>query len=305
MERFDLMGTTAQVVVFGDPRLRRGAIERLRELERRWSRFVPDSEISQLNEAAGRPLILSRESCRLVSLACAAWRLTAGRFDPTVYDAVIASGYDRSWSSLEGHPSSSGESSGPAPGCSEMYVDAVSRLVWLPRHVRFDPGGIGKGLAADIVAEELIEQGAEAALVEIGGDIRVVGAPRQPWRIGIEHPHWPGKIVGTCRLEDGGVVTSSRLKRRWQTQRGTRNHLIDPTTGRNSLRDLDTVTVVAGTAWWAEALTKALFFSPPHEWAGLLQGNAALGIDPEGGLTTSGNRRLLKLSIRDSDVVNV
>jgi FAD:protein FMN transferase len=305
MDRFTLMGTTGQLKVIGDPDLRRYAIARLYELERRWSRFVPDSEISQLNDAAGRPRVVSPDTCRLVQTACSAWRLTAGLFDPTVYDAVVTSGYDRPWTHLAGSNVLRTEGLSAAPGCGEIVVDTEASLVWLPRNVHLDPGGLGKGLAADIVAEELIAQGAEAALVEIGGDLRVAGTPRRHWKIGIEHPHWPGTIVGSCHLDDGGVATSSRLKRRWVLNNETRHHLVDPSTGENPSSHLDTVTVVAGTAWWAEALTKALFLTPADQWSKMLRGNTALGIDPDGALTSSGNRRILRLTMRDSEVVDV
>ena len=92
------MGTSAHVLVVGG---RTGASEqaeeRLRDLERRWSRFLPESELSLLNAAGGAPCIVSTDTIRLVETLQHAWRLTDGRFDPTVHDAMVELGYESSW----------------------------------------------------------------------------------------------------------------------------------------------------------------------------------------------------------------
>ena len=90
------MGTDAHIVVVGaTPDHARRAVDRVADLERRWSRFRPDSEISQLNRNAGWPTIVSAETFELVAAAVNAWSATNGRFDPTVLQAMVANGYDR------------------------------------------------------------------------------------------------------------------------------------------------------------------------------------------------------------------
>ena len=69
----------------------------------------------------------------------------------------------------------------PAPvrrhgGATDIDVDPDDRIVTLPAGARFDPGGIGKGLAADLVADELRSFGAAGVCVNVGGDLRVAGA---------------------------------------------------------------------------------------------------------------------------------
>jgi len=134
--------------------------------------------------------------------------------------------------------------------------------VVLPAGVRVEPGGIGKGLAADLVTSELLDAGAAGALVNLGGDVRVRGNDGTDgggWVIGIEDPHEDTRDVAVVTIADGAVCTSSRLFRRWRTRAGEAHHLLDPSTGRHLGGDVDAVTVVAGEAWWAEALTKAVF----------------------------------------------
>ena len=82
------------------PHLVQLAQDRIADLERRWSRFVDGSEISTLNRYAGAPVVVSPETVELVRRAIDAWRLTHGRFDPTVLGAVLRAGYDRSFETL-------------------------------------------------------------------------------------------------------------------------------------------------------------------------------------------------------------
>src|SRR5689334_1464261 len=95
---FRAMGTYAQIIAVGGPAgLESRAQDRVAQLERCWSRFVDDSEISTLNRHAGAPVKVSPDTVELVQRAKDAWRLTNGRFDPTVLGSVIRAGYDRSF----------------------------------------------------------------------------------------------------------------------------------------------------------------------------------------------------------------
>jgi thiamine biosynthesis lipoprotein len=253
--RFRAMGSDAHfIVVASDSGLLDAAVARIDELERRWSRFIATSEISELNRRAGDPLRVSPDTVLLVQRAIAAWRLTGGGFDPTVLGAVIRAGYDRSFDELE--PTVRPGTSTLRSGCADIVVSGST--VTLPAGVGFDPGGIGKGLAADIVVAELVQAGAEGVCINLGGDLRVSGrAPEgKDWTVAIEHQLAVEPIV-LVALKDGAVATSTTLRRRWQIDGRERHHLIDPWTGEPSESDLTLVCVVAGEAWIAEVLAKA------------------------------------------------
>ncbi len=261
----ELMGTTAHVVLTGPSAPDDGSvIERLRQLEARWSRFRDDSEVSRLNAAAGKPCVVGPETVDLIERSKWAWHRTAGLFDPTVLDAVRAAGYNRSFEELSitanALPSASEPSETlPAPGAGGITVDPTTGLVQLPDDVRLDPGGIGKGLAADLCATAAVDAGAEGALVSVGGDLRVAGeAPPRGWEIELDH-HVAAPACVNLRV--GALATSTTLRRRWQTRRGIAHHVIDPRTGRPSNSPVVACSVVAGQAWWAEALATALIVS--------------------------------------------
>lgn len=254
----EVMGTEAHLVIDADDdRLVAQAVERLAGLEDRWTRFRPDSELSRLN-AAAQPMTVGSDTALLVDLATLAWQRTGGRFDPTTGPALVAAGYDRSFDRLHApivdRPVAT--PSMPALGCDGVAVVADLGVVRLPEGVTIDPGGIGKGLAADLVAAELVAAGARGALVSVGGDLRVSGsAPEGGWRIELDHGSGPFAHIG---LTEGAVATSSVRRRRWRTEDGTAHHVIDPRTGRPTSGRALACTVVAGEAWWAEALATAV-----------------------------------------------
>jgi thiamine biosynthesis lipoprotein len=281
---FRVMGSDATVVlVGGGPALAEQARRRLDHLERLWSRFRPDSEISRLNAAGGRCMEVSRETIHLVSTGVEAWSVTAGAYDPTVLGDVLRAGYTVSFESLPALPDGPLAHTDLRLGAWGIRVDPLECTVELPAGVGFDPGGIGKGLAADMVAEELMAAGAQGACVNVGGDLRVCGTPPDSvpgsgWAIGVENPFRAGS-VGVLGVADGGVATSSRLLRRWAAPGGKpSHHLINPRTGKPADSGLACVTVVAARAWQAEMLSKAVFMAGPAAGAMLLDDFGAAGL---------------------------
>jgi thiamine biosynthesis lipoprotein len=251
---FPSMGSDAHVIVQGGhERLADEVKRRLFDLEQRWSRFLPDSEVSRLNDHAGEAITVSSETVLLVERAVEAWRITGGAFDPTVLGAVIRAGYDRTFEDVGATPP---EPSDLMIGCTDIEVDGET--VRLPPGTGFDAGGIGKGLAADIVAVEVMAAGAEGVCINLGGDLRVLGtSPDGSWTVAVEHPSFNDPIA-RVGLEYGAVATSTTLKRRWIVGGEERHHLIDPHTALPSTTDLTLATVIAGEAWLAEVMAKAV-----------------------------------------------
>jgi thiamine biosynthesis lipoprotein len=262
------MASAAQVILVDpSPGAEDYARLRLAELEARWSRFLPRSDISRLNTALDAFLLVSSDTATLLATMREGWRATGGRYDPTVLDAVIAAGYSKS---IDG----SGRTSRPAERRScgrasdrprgrwagavsmdEVAVRGATRTVVAPRAVGLDPGGIGKGLAADLLVTELIATGTGGALVSIGGDLAAAGSPPMPagWCVNVRHPLDGARTLATLSLSAGGVATSSTRTRAWFKDGRRRHHAIDPDTGDCSATDLAAATVIARAGWEAEA----------------------------------------------------
>jgi len=313
--RAKIMGTDAHVIVVGrdTARLADVALARLERLEACWSRFLPDSEISRLNQNPGVPVLVAPETFQLIDHALGAWRMTAGRFDPTILADLRAEGYDRSFELLDRpQPSAETVSAGAAPRASgfpdppDIHLDHLVGTVRLGPDTTFDPGGIGKGFAADLVVDELLSCGARGVLVNVGGDLRVAGeAPALgSWVVAIADPLEPRNVLGNLCLGAGAVASTWRTKRTWIGPDGSpRHHLIDPATGRSAASGIAGVTVVAAQGWRAEVLAKAAFLAGPDEAPALIAeaGAAGLVIADDGSVQRAGNVDAFLLS-ESSDI---
>jgi len=272
-----VMASELQIVTVGsDPTSVPGAstllVELLEHLEACWSRFLPDSDVSRLNLAEGDAVQVDPSTITLVATMIEAWGATERRFDPTTLPALMAAGYR---SSLDDPrhitilPSGAlrfDDGVADRPTLDDIEIDLDAGTVRLPVGLVIDPGGIGKGLAADLAVDLALRAGADGALVSIGGDIAAAGrSGASGWRVVIEHPEPHREPVGTIEVTGGGVATSSTRSRRWRHHGIERHHLIDPWTDDVSTTDLASVTVVAGSGWLAEAhATAAILAGSDH-----------------------------------------
>ena len=271
------MGSVGHLVVAGaEPGLVTWARSRLGELESLWSRFRENSDVCRLNRSPGHWMELSPLTVALVRQAIQAWQATDGLFDPTVLAAVEAAGYTAGFETLPAH--SSGPVSAPVPGCDGIEIRAGQ--VRLPPGVRLDLGGIGKGYAADLLATELVAQGASGASVNLGGDVRVTGSPptAESWVVAIADESRPERDLAWLSLAEGAVATSTRLRRRWRRNGREAHHLIDPGTGRPSTSTVASVSVVAAQAHWAEVLAKAALIAGLDAGSALLTRHGVAGL---------------------------
>ncbi len=239
-------------------------VHRLEDLEARWSRFVPSSEVSMLNAASGTWGDVSDITRRLVSRAREASERTNGVMNPLMLNELVALGYDRSHELLTATDPQScvvdnvDPATWTAPAASQIEIE--SGRVRLPVGTAFDPGGLGKGLAADILMEDLLAAGATWALVSLGGDLRFGGdeLELQGWETQIEDPRHAGRVCGSVRVHSGALATSSMLSRRWLHDEDEHHHLLDPKTGRPAGGERIAATVRADEAWWADVVAKVL-----------------------------------------------
>lgn len=287
---FRAMGTDCTVLVYGDD----SRVEPLADLARRrvdlleslWSRFRGDSELSRLNARSGEDHVdVSAETEALIRAMRSGWEVTAGAFDPSVLAAITAAGYDRDFAEVVARDYLGGVVA-QAPGMAEVRVG--HRRVFLPRGVGVDPGAIGKGLAADIVVDEMVEAGATGVLVDLGGDIAFAGYPghESHWRIAL-HDERDGRPDRDSRsdrhhlvaagIEHAGIATSTTLTRRWAEGR---HHVIDPATANSTDETLVHVTVAGKRAWECEVWATAVLVRPAIATHGLPEDVRCLALGP-------------------------
>jgi FAD:protein FMN transferase len=257
-DQFRGMGSTVIVeITDGTPGHLMLARDRLAFLEARWSRFRLHSDISRLNAAQGAPTVVDPATLTLLETMVHAYTLTDGSFDPTLLTPLVRLGYAASVHD----PSAVTEL---PPGAQHrgfikgLSIDVGELTACLPPGTMVDAGGIGKGLAADMVAQLLLDNGVAGAMVAVGGDARVMGEPPDPegWRVPLDAAFEPEIHVATVRLRDGGLGSSGTLRRSWVTADGTSaHHVLDPATGLPLPGGFDSpvhATVLAPTAAEAE-----------------------------------------------------
>jgi thiamine biosynthesis lipoprotein len=283
------MGSEAQLIVDGDGRgldAHLGAIrDLLVDLEQRWSRFLPASELSHINASSPEAVPVRADTFEVIETAIEAWRLTAGAFDPCVGSAMARLGYDRSFDDVRAGCSARPVFE-PARGAGEVRLDREGRTVAVPAGCRLDLGGIGKGRAADLAVGLARSRGITSSCVNVGGDARAIGGASLDagWVIAIEDPFDCSRPITTVALTDGAVVTSARTRRHWKTDAGEVHHLVDPRTGAPARTGLAQVTVLAADATWAEVIAKAAFVAGRRDGPALVasSGASALFVTDDG-----------------------
>lgn len=260
------MGREARVVVLGGaPRSDERARHLIEVVTRKWSGYRSGGEVARVNDKCGHAVVVSPETYGLITRAVGAWRATGGSFDPSA--------------PAPASPTSPVPRGVPSPGCSRIELDERCRSVHLPCGVNLDVGGIARGFAADLAVADLVHQGVTGVLVSIGPDVRLAGEPprAEGWLIDVDDPFQAGSL-GRLRLRAGAVSTCSARSPGTARERGPGDRIVDPSTGEPVRTGIAAVTVVAGEAWWAQALAKAAFVAGPEAGIALLARQGVTGL---------------------------
>jgi thiamine biosynthesis lipoprotein len=249
----------------------------LRGFQRRISRFDATSELSAMNESSAERCEVSPLLALTVRAGLWAAERSGGLVDPTLVSELERAGYARSRAALEPAPLADALAAAPPrkparPSPEARWrgieVDQRAGLVWRPPGVRFDTGGCGKGIAADLCARRLA--GYASYAVDAGGDIAIGGDRPAPRLVEIAGPRSSEPVHG-FELTRGAVATSGISARLWRERDGFAHHLIDPSTGRPAWTGVVQATALADSALEAETLAKMALLSGPERGLELLQ----------------------------------
>ena len=259
---FHAMGCEMLAVLDSDsmPALLTKVPEWFEEWEQTLSRFRYDSELTRLNQIHEQPVHVSATLWDVFQAARKAEQMTNGLVTPTLLDAILEAGYDRPFDVLPHLATPAPDSVLTASASlTAITADSSARTIALPFGVGLDFGGVAKGCSAHQAMKQLQAEG--PALIDAGGDIAISG-PRtegNPWQIGVTDPFQRGQEIETLYLNECGVATSGKDRRRWTRNGILQHHIIDPLTHQPAETDLLTVTVVAPDVMQAEAGAKAAF----------------------------------------------
>ncbi|GBG15904.1 FAD:protein FMN transferase [Novimethylophilus kurashikiensis] len=252
---FDAMGSSCEVMLAAvneaeARRLAQFAIDEVKRIEHKYSRYTQDGVTAQINRAAGGDWIqVDEETLSLLSYADSLYEASGGLFDMT--SGVLR----RAWNFKQ-----------PALPSETVLNEALSLIGWhrverdgealrLPDvGMEVDFGGFGKEYAADRAAEVLMGEGVQHGYVNLAGDMRIIGPKPdgQPWQIGIQDPRVPGRVVATIPVESGALATSGDYERFFELDGKRYCHILDPKRGFpvgywRSISVLAPVAIVAGS----------------------------------------------------------
>ncbi|MCH8498536.1 MAG: FAD:protein FMN transferase [Marinobacter sp.] len=271
--RFYAMGSPMEILL-DQPRplkqehlayLLQDAVDEIERIEAKYSRYRPDSLLSQLNQGAGTPCQLDQETARLMDFADLCFQLSDGLFD-------ITSGVLRAYWRF----GSDGHSIIPAADDLNALRSKIGwqKVSWqapwltLQTGMELDLGGICKEYAADRLHDMLATRLDTPFLINLGGDIRC-NQPRQgqqPWVLGIEHPVNLKQAIQVLSLDYGGLATSGDTRRYYEHQGKRYGHILDPRSGYPVEGAPRSITVAAGTCTEAGILsTLAMLQGPDAE----------------------------------------
>jgi thiamine biosynthesis lipoprotein len=291
--RIDLMGTSVSAELWLEDEARgRELVERVlddyRRIDRNMSTYRADSEISRINDlAAEEPVPVDRELAALIQRALHLSVLSGGAFDIT-YESV---GYLYDFHARK-HPSEAEiESRLAGIDYRHVHVDAERSTVRFDSPgVRINLGGIAKGYAVERAAEMLRRQGVEHAVLNAGGDTRVLGDRLgKPWIIGIRHPRLEDAVVTRLPLVDQAISTSGDYERFFEEDGHRYHHILNPATGEPT-EGILSATVIGPDAAMTDGLSTTLFVLGPDKGLALIEMLAdyeAVIVDSSGRLSYS------------------
>jgi len=238
-----------------------GAFGEVTRLEQLMSRFLPESHVNRLADAAGRsPVSIDPGLCDLLLHAQAIAVLTHGALDVTI--APLVELWSRAASAGVVPTSCAVRARRALVNYRMLVIDGAASTAGLLRAgMSLDLGATGKGFAVDRAAQWLNDAGYRAGWVNAGGNIRFLG----PWdrKVALRDPRQPDRVLAHVPVDGGAVSTSANYERGWDIGGRRYGHLLDPRTGWPAIGCLS-VTVFAPSAAFADALSTAFFILGPR-----------------------------------------
>lgn len=265
--------------------------ELCKKCEALFSRTVETSDVSRINKTGDGTVEVDPETAELLKTALEYSERTGGKFDVTV--GRLTSLWDfKSESPVLSAPDKI-DSALRQTGYRNLSVDG--NTVTVRNGVQVDLGGIAKGYIADRCAAFLKENGVERAIINLGGNVLVLGSKdgSTPWTVGIQRPFADrNEIVGSVQVSDYSVATSGVYERFFEKDGVIYHHILDPETGYPVSNGLESVTILSRSSVTADALSTSAFLLGKDRAAELVESlpdTEAIFIDSAGQVTvTSG-----------------
>lgn len=239
-------------------------VAEMSRLEGILSAHMLNSDVWCINGAQGEPVVVSQETIDVLERAALVYEKSSGTFDVTVGSVMRLWGFGTDTMAVPSAENLAEAMQGV--GFSNISYDVSTRTVQLTNpHTKLDLGGVAKGYIVDRALELIRSKGIKHAIVDAGGDVRVLGGRpgKYVWdktraaRVGVQDPVAPDGLIAIIDITDGSVLTSGDYER-FFVQDGVRyTHIIDPRTGY-PVRGITSVTIVTEEAALADGIATAV-----------------------------------------------
>lgn len=272
-----LMGTIAEITLYGEKNDEavESAFKAMEEIEKLGSEYRKDSQLNRINRFAGiRKVKIDPKLYEMIEKSVYYSKLSDGAFDITVGPLI------QLWRMKEkmqkANPSIPTEKEIKQKlklvSYQEISLNRREKSVYLKKKgMRIGLGAVAKGYAVDEAVKSLKVKGVKTALVRLGGEIRVLGERKKPWRIGIQHPRDKDKLLGVVELKDGEAVSTSGDYEQYFIKNNVRyHHIFNPKTGKPAW-ECQAVTIVAEKGINADILSTTVFALGPDKGMELIE----------------------------------
>ncbi|MBI5227806.1 FAD:protein FMN transferase [Candidatus Micrarchaeota archaeon] len=280
-QREQMLGTTIEIKVLEqNAHLFPFCFEELRRIEKTYSRFLDNSELSRLNRNLGLWQEVSDEFIYLLASALEFYKKTDGNFDISLKSVLDNIGYDKEYSFKAKKSSRSHEANLVSDLIKNVQIDEKNKKILLKKEIEF--GGFGKGFALDKVRELLESKGVRHYYINAGGDIfarrgkertgekgKDQESGQDPWIILLEHPDDETKAIGKIELDNCSLAGSAPNRRKWG-KAGEFHHLLNAKTKKPAM-DVKAIFVIAKSGIEADAYATAIFTAGFGKGIGLSQ----------------------------------
>ena len=239
------------------------AEQEINALERMLSNTIENSEISAINQNAGKDAVkVSDDTLYLLKEAREIYDFTQGAFDITIAPIIDAWGFTKEVKKVPDEETLKQRLD--LVDMKKLQINEKNKTAFLEEPaMAIDLGGIAKGYATDKVNEIFIENGITSSVISLGGNVSVAGKKEDgsKWKVAIQDPLNKEGYAGVLYVEDTSVVTSGGYQRFFEENGKTYHHIIDPKTGMPADTGLLSVTIVCKNSTKADGLSTSVFIA--------------------------------------------
>lgn len=228
------------------------------DYEKLLSKSIEGSDVYRLNHSDGKPVDVSDDTIFLLKKSIAYSELSEGYFDATILPVKDL------WDFKSENPKVPADSDIKEALLKVNYRNIVieGNEVTLKNQSQLDFGGIAKGYIADEISGYVKSQGIERAIINLGGNVLMVGnkSPESLWTVGIQHPDKNrNESLATVKVENKSVVTSGIYERYFKVDGKIYHHLINPFTGKPAENGIQSVSIISDKSLDGDVLSTACF----------------------------------------------